>query len=175
MAPTALMTLANHAYSQVNESPHTPFRESNIELLSERYNGNNLEGEVMNNGTSVAKSVKVSASFYDVNGDIVATEYSYADPSTIKPGDKSPFKIYTSDEVIQLVAKSYELILQWLDAEGEENSKRVIAEESIDQQLEHSATTNDSGISNVTDILQPNQTTMTIKILERNFSLSPIN
>lgn len=89
----------------------------------------------MNNGTATAEFVEISASFYDTNGNIVANEFTYADPSTIQPGARSPFNMYFSDERIEQDAETYEFILQWQDENGSERSRRVITEEGpIDSQ-----------------------------------------
>ena len=53
--------------------------------------GDNIVGEVENNGTVTADFVQITASFYDVNGQIVGSEFTYADPSSIEPGSRSPF------------------------------------------------------------------------------------
>lgn len=58
-----------------------------------------IVGEVLNNFTYPIESVQVSASVYDKNGVIVATDYSYASDDQIKPGEKSGFSINLGDKV----------------------------------------------------------------------------
>ncbi len=108
----------------------------NIILLSQRYNDGTLVGELMNNGSSVAESVKVTASFYDANSKIVA-KATYADPSTMQPRERATFNIYTSDEAIEQDAETYEFVLQWQDEDGVQGSRRSIAEEVSEQEAEH--------------------------------------
>src|SRR5262249_685711 len=64
-------------------------------LLSQKYNeerfGDKLVGEVLNNGSITAEYVKVSASFYDQNGAIIGSEFTYTEPSTIRPGERAAF------------------------------------------------------------------------------------
>ena len=54
---------------------------------------NELVGEVKNNGTQPADSVKITASFYDGNGNIVGTDFTFTEPLTIAPGDTGTFKM----------------------------------------------------------------------------------
>jgi hypothetical protein len=80
----------------VNASPGG----GNVILLSQRYNeeefSNEIVGEVENNGTEPVEYVKVAVTFYDDNGNVVGTGNTYADPSDLAPGMKSPFKILIS-------------------------------------------------------------------------------
>lgn len=114
----------------------TPNDQTNndIILLSQRYNNeefsDKIVGEVLNNGTSTADFVKITASFYDANGLLVGTEMSYADPYTIEPGSKSPFEIIVSSDAIKEDGENYEFTLQWRDIDGNDKSVRVLAENS---------------------------------------------
>ena len=107
---------------------------NDIVLISQRYNNeefsDKIVGEVLNNGTSTAEFVKITASFYDANGLLVGTEMTYADPSTIEPGSKSPFEIYVSSDSIKEDGENYEFTLQWRDIDGNDKSARVLAETS---------------------------------------------
>jgi hypothetical protein len=107
---------------------------NDIVLLSQRYNNeefsDKIVGEVLNNGTSTADFVKITASFYDTNGLLVGTEMSYADPYTIEPGSKSPFEIIVSSDSIKEDGENYEFTLQWRDIDGNDKSSRVLAETS---------------------------------------------
>jgi hypothetical protein len=106
------------------------FNEADIILLSQRYNqeqfGDNIVGEVENNGTATADFVQITASFYDLNGQIVGSEFTYADPSSIEPGSRSPFEIFITSEAIQDETERYEFTLQWTNPDGSEDSKRVL-------------------------------------------------
>lgn len=132
---------ALHVYAQGNGTTMPQSSQGpNIILLSQRFNDDTVVGEVMNNGSSVAESVKVTASFYDANNEIVAAKLTFADPSTLKPGDRATFNIYTSDEAIKQDAETYEFVLQWRDEDGVQTSKRVIAEEGSKQLTENEST-----------------------------------
>jgi hypothetical protein len=49
-------------------------------------------GEVMNQGENAAKSVKVSAIFYDNEHKVINTDYVFTNPDIISPNKKAPFE-----------------------------------------------------------------------------------
>lgn len=121
----------------------------NLVLLSQRYNneefGDRIVGEVLNNGTTRAEFVELTASFYDQNGALVGIESTYADPSTIEPGNKSPFEIFISSDAIENEAENYDFIIQWRDINGNDQSVRVLGDIS---QIESAEDDNDSDSDN---------------------------
>ena len=50
-------------------------------------------GEVENGGNTTAKFVKVTMTFYDANGTVVGTSFTYTDPHDLAPGAKGPFDL----------------------------------------------------------------------------------
>ena len=50
-------------------------------------------GEIENGGNTTAKFVKVTMTFYDANGTVVGTSFTYTDPHDIAPGTKAPFDL----------------------------------------------------------------------------------
>jgi hypothetical protein len=103
---------------------------ADVILISDRYIneefGDKVVGEVMNNGTGTAEYVQVSISFYDQNHEIINNEDSYANPSTVEPGQRSPFTVnISSDSAITNQIAYYEIILQWRDViDGSDHSRR---------------------------------------------------
>jgi hypothetical protein len=118
--------------SSTSTSNSVRANEADIIILSQRYNqeqfGDSIVGEVENNGIATADFVQITASFYNVNGQIVGTEFTYADPSSIEPGSRSPFEIFITSEAIQDETERYEFTLQWTNPDGSEDSKRVLGE-----------------------------------------------
>ena len=102
----------------VNASPGG----GNVILLSQKYNeeefSNEIVGEVENNGTEPVEYVRVAVTFYYDNGNIVGTENTYADPSDLAPGMKSPFKILISSDSVIEVIETYEFSIPWDNADG---------------------------------------------------------
>ena len=95
--------------------------QASVIVLSSKYtnkeSGDEIIGEVLNNGSGTAEFVKISISFYDQNHQIIDYESSYADPSTIEPGQRSPFVVYINSDspVEKQMSASYEIIVQWRD------------------------------------------------------------
>jgi len=50
-------------------------------------------GEIKNIATGDATYVKVIATFYNTTGHVVATAFTYSDPSALSPSQKAPFEI----------------------------------------------------------------------------------
>jgi hypothetical protein len=100
-----------------------------IALLSQRYISgevfDKIVGEVLNNGSGPAEFVKVTASFYDDGGAILGSEVTYAYPSTINPGDKSPFNIFITNNAVKDDTETYEFTLQWRDINGTDQSALI--------------------------------------------------
>lgn len=67
-------------------------------------------GEVRNDGSATADSVRVVASFYDAQGNILETDSTYTDPSSVGPNERVPFKMY-ADYCSQ--AQSCRIVLEY--------------------------------------------------------------
>jgi len=68
-----------------------------------------INGTIKNIGTETAENLKVIATYYDADGNVMAVEYSYTDPINIEPGLVFPFEIELyEDERIPYIT-SYEL------------------------------------------------------------------
>ncbi|MBA3978107.1 MAG: hypothetical protein H0X50_07965, partial [Nitrosopumilus sp.] len=100
-----------------------------IVLLSQGYNNgeffDKIAGEVLNNGSGTAEFVKVTVSFYDGGGAILGSETTYAYPSTIHPGDKSPFNIFITNNAVKDATETYEFTLQWKGTNGTDQSVQI--------------------------------------------------
>jgi len=91
-----------------------------IVLLSHAHNSERLfvdeiTGEILNNGTTTIKAVRMTAIVYDDEDDIIGTERSGTSPYTINPGDKATFTIEIYDEPIKSAASSYDFTAKWKD------------------------------------------------------------
>ena len=84
-------------------------------ILSDRgwlddYGYYQVQGVVQNQDLAMTlEFVKVQAIFYDDTGAFVASDYTYADPSTLSPGEKGIFEFMISDDEGSLLIASYEL------------------------------------------------------------------
>lgn len=74
-----------------------------------------IDGEILNNGTATAKSVEITGIFFDDRGRIVGHESDGTSPNSIGPGERSAFAIKILDEAIKANATSYDFTVKWQD------------------------------------------------------------
>lgn len=122
---------------------------NDLVLLSQRYNderfGDEIVGEILNNGSITAEFAKVSVSFYDENGAILGSEFTYADPSTLSPGQRAAFTIFITSDTIEDDAETYEFTLQWQDSDSNDFSKRITGEQAQTTDNDGSNTNDNNG------------------------------
>lgn len=78
---------------------------------------NDIIGQVKNIGTETVEFVKIGLTVYDKNGDVVGTDSTYAEATTLEPNQKSSFDIFSTTDNFDGMA-SYELSLHWRDSDG---------------------------------------------------------
>jgi len=93
-----------------------------IVLLSQKlkkasFGYRDLVGQVKNIGSESAESVNILLTVYDKNGGVIGTDSTYADASTLKPGQKSTFKFFTSSDDFKGM-DHYDLSLEWGNPDG---------------------------------------------------------
>ena len=71
-----------------------------------------IVGEVKNDLASAVELVRVIATFYDTNNQVVATSFTYSDPSGIGSGDTAPFEIILTSASVPIFSKSDHYNLQ---------------------------------------------------------------
>ncbi len=105
-------SLHDDAFGQENKKKY------DMILLSQNYTSkgfaNEIIGEILNNGTNIARSVEISAVFYNDTG-IIGSESDRLDPTTINSGDKSVFTLPLVDEIIKSDPERYEFTIKWQD------------------------------------------------------------
>jgi hypothetical protein len=74
-----------------------------------------IVGEVINDSTDILSSVKVVATLYNANNEVVGTDSTYLEiNNNFYPGEKSPFKIMiTNDDGPVQQLSSYTLAVDW--------------------------------------------------------------
>jgi hypothetical protein len=71
-------------------------------------------GEVENNSPVIAEFVKIIGTFYDDNGNVVGTSFTYSNPTDIGSGEKAPFDLILSDSTIPVEQiKEYRLTISY--------------------------------------------------------------
>lgn len=83
---------------------------------------NTLIGQVQNNASSAVSFVKIIATYYDQNGDIMGTDSTFSDPYDLKPNMKAPFQMSLGEDVVGGIG-SYDLTITWRNTDGSEDSK----------------------------------------------------
>ena len=63
-----------------------------------------MVGELANVGAEDLERVRIIVTFYDDAGEVALVENTYADLSTIAPGQSSPFKIMTIGETVPIAS-----------------------------------------------------------------------
>ena len=81
-----------------------------------------LIGQVKNIGTNTALVVVIRLAVYDADGNIIGTDYNFADIDTLKPGQKSTFTIMSDANNFKGM-KYYEIALEWSNMD---NSKGYV-------------------------------------------------
>jgi uncharacterized membrane protein YgcG len=87
-------------------------------------------GEVTNNGTGLARFVEIGVTYYDAAGIITGTDFTYADPSDLQPGDTAPFNLFVSEDDAQ-EADSFNMRVSWNDITHEEFTENVLTKQPI--------------------------------------------
>jgi len=59
-------------------------------------------GEVQNNTPNSIQLVKITSTYYGSNNQVVATDFTYTDPSGISAGDKAPFELILTSASIPI-------------------------------------------------------------------------
>lgn len=73
-----------------------------------------IVGEVINNTEKPVENVKITATFYDADGEVIATNFTYAGDTTNTPlekGKTTPFEVSSYPDKIN--ADSYKLDVTW--------------------------------------------------------------
>jgi hypothetical protein len=59
-------------------------------------------GEIKNNYPATATFVRIVGTFYDINNQVVGTQFTYANPSDIGSGEKAPFVLILTSASIPI-------------------------------------------------------------------------
>jgi hypothetical protein len=113
----------NSSQLQTKTIEHTT--KAKIILTGQKYvenddsNFDDISGQVKNIGNGTAESIKTTFTFYDSNGNMVGTDYTYIDLDKLNPGQKAPFSLMLDKTAIKNGVQ-YELSLSWYNPDGTE-------------------------------------------------------
>lgn len=99
--------------SDATFSNREPNRSLKIRGVSSGVNAVNgfydVKGEVLNNGTSIARFVEVVVTFYDSSGSVVALGSTFTDPSDLDPSMAAPFNASGMNNVPKIASFSVQV------------------------------------------------------------------
>lgn len=61
-----------------------------------------IVGEIKNNYPSTTTFVRIVGTFYDINNQVIGTQFTYSNPSEIRSGEKAPFVLILSSAGIPI-------------------------------------------------------------------------
>lgn len=90
----------------------------NVSILSSsqirsEFGSTYIVGEVRNDLSDVVQFVQIVGRFYDSNGLLIDTDFTYTDLDLLRPGEKSPFRLIISDESVAQRIDNYTLAVNW--------------------------------------------------------------
>jgi hypothetical protein len=99
---------------------------------SDRFN-DNIIGQVLNIGNGSAEFVQISFNLFSKKGDLIGTDFTYAEQDILKPGQKSSFNMFIDEEIGDKM-KAFEVSLTWNNPDGTEEyveNVDVVEEENM--------------------------------------------
>ena len=102
--------LINITYGQVNTNLTEESIENNpngLQILSHNSFTDSIGylhvvGEIKNNYPSTATFVTIVGTFYNINNQVVGTQFTYANPSDIGSGESAPFELILSSASVPI-------------------------------------------------------------------------
>ena len=99
---------------------------------SDRFN-DNIFGQVLNIGNGTAEFVQISFNLFNKKGDLIGTDFTYAEQDILNPGQKSSFNMFIDEEIGDKM-KAFEVSLTWNNPDGTEEyveNVDVVEEENM--------------------------------------------
>jgi hypothetical protein len=131
-----LFAIINNGYSQTTIPA---VEEKVVELKSHKIKGDEfsdrLIGQVQNNVGKDVEFVQITTTFYDQLGDILATDFTYTDPTDLKPNMKAPFEMYLDEDVADGY-ELYDIMISWQYPDSSDEEVKVYEFASKKQQKE---------------------------------------
>jgi hypothetical protein len=110
-----------------------------IKYRSDRFS-DDIAGQIKNVGNGTAESIQIIFSYYDKKGEVIGSDYVYANQDLLKPGQKSPFSQMVDEEIGDDM-KAYEVSLSWQNSDGSEEYAENVQVEDESNYIMNSADT----------------------------------
>jgi hypothetical protein len=108
-----------------------------IVLIEQKYKSDkfndNIIGQVLNIGNGSAEFVQIGFNFFNKKGDLIGTDFTYAEQDILNPGQKSSFNMFIDEEIGDKM-KAFEVSLTWNNPDGTEEyveNVDVVEEENM--------------------------------------------
>ena len=164
----ATVSLVQASSQQESELVSSSNGTADLKLLSDKYVngefGDQIVGEVINNGTAGAEHVELTFSLYDASHSIRGTEYAVTQPSDILPSERASFVMFIPEDVVQLNRLThYDIVVDWVNPDGTTEYETLGPEEKTqlpttipqDEKSYNDTTPSPPSISELSTALQP--------------------
>jgi hypothetical protein len=93
--------------AQLEENTNSDYSREGIQILTHNSFTDaagyfHVVGEIKNNSPATATFVKIIGTFYDTNNQVVATDYTFSNPSDIGSGDTAPFELIVTSASVPI-------------------------------------------------------------------------
>ena len=106
-----------------------------IKYRSDRFS-DDIAGQLKNVGNGTAESIQIIFTYYDKKGEVIGSDYVYANQDFLKPGQKSPFNQMVDEETGDDI-EAYEVSLSWQNSDGsEEYAENVQVEDESNYMID---------------------------------------
>jgi hypothetical protein len=131
------LTVANvYGVFMVEDFQEESNTKAKIILIEQKYKSDRFSdeifGKVKNIGNGTADWVKISFTFFNKKGEIIGTDYTYADQKTLQQGQKSTFKELIDEKTGDKV-KAFEVSLTWNNPDDTEEYVENVDVEQEDE------------------------------------------
>lgn len=93
-----------------------------VVLKNHKIQDDELIGQLQNNATYQANFVRIIATYFDQNGDMIGVDATYPEPYILKPNTEVPFEMSFGEGIVNEIA-SYDLTITWRTDDGSNYSK----------------------------------------------------
>lgn len=106
-----------------------------IKYRSDRFS-DDIAGQLKNVGNGTAESIQIIFTYYDKKGEVIGSDYVYANQDFLKLGQKSPFNQMVDEETGDDI-EAYEVSLSWQNSDGsEEYAENVQVEDESNYMID---------------------------------------
>ena len=114
----AVFTIDRNGDDEDSDSAAAKIILNKIKYRSDKFS-DYISGQILNVGNGTAEFIQLIFTYYDKNGNVIGSDYTYANQDSLKPGQKSPFNQMVDEEIGDDM-EAYETSLSWQNTDGSE-------------------------------------------------------